>query len=366
MALVDSALPPCNQSQGGGPLRIAFFSAEWCIGPQIALGGSDYWRLALPAAKLFENGWDVIFARNLAESPEGRIYVQDTTGNWRDDRDIIVLQRWMGEGTAERILKAREAGQIIVNEIDDDYWNFPEGHVSMSTSDPELNKASNREHYRESVAASSLITVSTQYLADELSGWGPPVKLIRNYVDGEFWRPQPPGDYVGWVGGLPWRGKDIELLADTVVPWLRERKQFFYHGGAVPDLKIEDRLGYDRVATRSLCGIAQYPRLWEPIRVALCPIDDTPFGRAKSWIKGLEAGCRGVPFIHSAHAEYEHLGAGLCVREPDDWAKHLEALEDPVFYEEQREASIAMAKALDITQNWSIWAETFQEATATV
>lgn len=360
MTATDSPPAPGLLGVGGTP-RVAYFSADWCHGPQINLGGSDYWRLALPAAKFYENGWDVVFARNLAEGPgdDNRIYVQDPSGAWRDDRDIIVIQRWMGSGTAEKIARARAAGQIIIQDVDDDYWRMPESHRSRKTVDPVLNKDANYEHYREIIAASSLVTVSSQYLADELAAWGPPVKLVRNFIDASSWQPQAPGDYIGWVGGLPWRGRDLEILRDTVIPWMCERQLFFYHGGAVHDMHIEDRLGYDRVNFRLLTDVATYPWLWEPLRVALIPIEDSPFGRAKSWVKGLEACARGIPFIHSPHAEYEALDVGLCARTPQDWVDHLEALQDPDFYGAQCARNRARAEELSIDHHWQAWAQVF-------
>lgn len=345
------------------------FSAEWCVGPQINLGGSDYWRLALPAAKLYENGWDVKFARNLAEGPDGRLAIQNTEGEWLQDRDVIVIQRWMGEGTAERILRAREAGQIVVSEVDDDYWNFPEAHAARTVTDPKVNASSNREHYRASIEASSLITVSTPYLAREIEAWGPPVKVIRNYIDCDFWPLRPPGDFVGWVGGLPWRGNDLQLLRDTVVPWLRARGQFFYHGGDVTRFHpgsagIDAKLGYERVTTKALCSLFEYPGLWEPLRTALIPMEDTPFNRSKSWVKGLEAAARGVPFIVSDHAEYRELGIGRLVETPEDWGRHLDELEDPDVYAAEVAANRERAEELDISRHWRDWATVLREGVA--
>lgn len=363
MAATQSS--PLSEREGGDTPKVGMFSAEWCIGPQIALGGSDYWRLALPAAKLYENGWDIKFARNLGEGSDGRLVIQDTEGEWLSDRDIIIIQRWMGEGTAERVLRAREAGQIIINEVDDNYWEFPESHVALGATAPQNNPSANREHYRETVAASSLITVSTRFLADELADWGPPVKLVRNYIDCGFWPLLPPGDFVGWVGGLPWRGNDLELLRPTVVPWLRKRKQFFYHGGSVApsgDASIDKRLAYERVTTRPLAALFDYPVLLEPLRISLVPIDDTPFGRAKSWIKGLEAASRGVPFIVSDHAEYRELGIGRLVQHPEEWVYHLKALEDPDVYAADVTINRKRAEQLDIEHHWTEWADVLTES----
>jgi hypothetical protein len=365
MTTTESPPAPRTSLRGAGETpKVAFFSAEWCTGPAINLGGSDYWRIGLPAAKLYENGWDIVFARNLAENSEGRICVQNPQGEWLEDRDIVVIQRWMGEGTAERVLKARKLGQIIINEVDDDYWNFPESHVARKTSDPEFNKNSNRAHYRETVAASSLITVSTPYLVEQMADWGPPVKMIRNYIDLSWWKPVPPGDYIGWIGGLPWRGKDLELLRETVVPWMRERKMFFYHGGAIPDAQIEDRLGYERVTTRPLATLPEYPKLWEPLKVVLIPMEDTPFNRAKSWCKALEACARGIPFIASDQPEYRELGVGRVAMEPKEWVWHLEALEDPKVYAADVAINRKRVEQLDIADRWTEWADVLQEAVA--
>ncbi len=364
MTTTQSPVPSIAPGTGDTP-KVGMFSAEWCQGPQINLGGSDYWRLALPAAKLYEHGWDVKFARNLAETKNGRLVMQTNEGEWLDDRDIIVIQRWMGEGTAERILRARDQGQIIINEVDDNYWKFPDAHASNKTTDPEVNPNTNREHYRESIVASSLISVSTPYLAQELEDWGPPIAMIRNYIDINFWPLRPPGDYVGWVGGLPWRGNDLQLLRETVVPWMRERKQFFYHGGDVGFLgpkvpSIAEKLDYDRVSTLPLCQMFEYPKLWEPLRIALCPMEDSPFNRSKSWIKGLEASARGAPFICSDHVEYRELGVGRIVEKPEDWIRHLEELSDPDVYASDVATNRARAEELDIELHWERWADLFR------
>lgn len=160
----------------------------------------------------------------------------------------------------------------------------------------------------------------------------------------------------------------MELLRETVVPWLRARNQFFYHGGDVSRMggggHMSERLDYDRVTVRPLTPIFNYVQLWAPLRVALIPIEDTTFGRSKSWIKGLEAAARGIPFIYSAHAEYEELGMGLRVEDPEDWVRHLESLEDPAFYASQAEANLRRAAELDISKNWQRWADTFRDAVA--
>ncbi len=346
--------------------KVAFFHSHWTLGPQINLGASDYWRLALPAAYLYDRGWDVVFARCIAQSKEGIFQVQEPSGDWLDDREIIILQNWMGEGTAKAIRKARRAGQVVIQDLDDDYWQFPENHIAVAGTDPKLRPQFNRDHYRAAIEASSLVTVSTPPLAETLASWRPPVHLIRNYIDLEAWSPSPPGDHIGWVGMTAFRGRDLELLKDTVVPWLRERGKFFYHGGDSTDApSAQEILDYDRVSARKALPVALYQKLWEPLRVALVPIDDTAFGRSKSWIKGLESCARGIPFIASDHAEYRELGVGLLVTNPGDWVKHLEALEDPEFYSEEAERNKAAVEQFSIAKNGDRWAELLESLVGT-
>ena len=53
---------------------------------------------------------------------------------------------------------------------------------------------------------------------------------------------------------------------------------------------------------------AEYPRLWDGVGVSLIPLEDVPFNRAKSWLKGLESCAAGVPDHRLAgFKEYEAL-----------------------------------------------------------
>lgn len=365
--LEERASSPPAPSGGDTP-KVAFFHSYWTLGASIALGASDYWRLALPAAELYRHGWDVILARCIAAGDDGRIVVQDPRGEWHDDRDVIVMGQWMSEGTAERIVAAREAGQAIVQDVDDNYWGLPKDHVAFDGTDPEKRPGYNRDHYREVIAASTLATVSTPAVARLVEPFGAPVTLVRNYVDRDAWGLRSAGDHVGFIGMLQFRDDDLGLMRETVVPWLRERDRFFYHGGDVgdPTISAERALGYDRVTTRPSCPIERYPLLWDPVRVLLVPIRDSAFNRHRSWTKGLEACSAGRPFVASDHAEYWSLGAGRIAKTPEDWVRHLEALEDPAVWEEDVEANRARAEQLTIQEHWTEWADVLRGVTLCV
>lgn len=339
--------------------RVAFFSPLWARKGPLSFGASDYWRLAVPAIALYRDGWDVVFGRAIGPGEDGRLVVQGADGDWHHDRDVIVWHRWMGRDAAPLIRQARRAGQVMVNDLDDWLWGLPEDHPARRVMDPKLFPDYNTENYRAALEASSLITVSTPWLRHAAADFGPPVRAVRNYVDLDAWPEQPPGRHVGWVGSTDGRAEDLRVLRENVVPWCRDRGIAFYHGGAIPgEPLMKDVLGYDQVLSRAVQSIPNYPRVWDPLRVALIPLArDTDYGRAKSWVKALEACARGIPFIASEHPEYRELGAGLIAERPEDWARFLSALDDPAFYAEQASQNRARAEALAISQNWERWDE---------
>lgn len=65
--------------------------------------------------------------------------------------------------------------------------------------------------------------------------------------------------------------------------------------------------------------------------IGLVPLNDIPFNRAKSFIKGLEYTASGIPFVAQALPEYERLwedGIGYLAITPQDWREKVERLLD--------------------------------------
>ena len=120
------------------------------------------------------------------------------------------------------------------------------------------------------------------------------------------------------------------------------------------------------MTVRPATDLPSYPRLWDPLGVALIPIENSSFGAAKSWCKGLEACARGIPIIASAHPEYEALGVARIVRRPRDWVRHLEELSDPDLRAAEGLANRARAQELSITNHWQEWDDALRGVPAEV
>lgn len=376
-------------------MKLGLFSVDWHIvnkgdGTQDAYAqAANYWRLFLPSRELTKNaGYEVVHSFNFEPAEDGHLRVCDPHGTWHDDCDIVVLQRWMHKDGAKITKRARAAGQIIIHDVDDNYWALPKTNISRHYTDPTKYPDFNRDAYWKNIAAASAVTVSTPALANQLSRCGPPVFLARNYIDIDAWQvrdPMSPG-LVGWVGGLPWRGHDVAILKLGIAQFLKDHNLRFYHGGHIDNYAagrqalarfgmtvtaqkesphIADQLGMDRsmVDTRPLCDMSGVPNLWSPISVAMIPLDDTAFNRSKSWVKGLEACAAGLPFIASNLPEYKELGVGRLVRNdrPDEWVGALLDLLEPDTRIAESARNRARAETLSIQQNWQVWDSIYRE-----
>lgn len=339
-------------------------------------GGTYFYRMALPAMELAKHpGFECLLSWAVEPAADGHLRVLDIHGVWHDDCDVVVFQRWMHEDGAAMALRARAAGQIVVQDVDDFFWALPTTNIARTTTSAKTSASFNRDHYRRMIAASSALICSTSTIANGLAGLGVPTFICRNAIDIDRWPVKDPGadGMIGWVGGVPWRGNDLPLLRGILGPFLEAHGLPFYHGGVSDDPhfpKAWEQLGLDtekvRVAHAPIVPIAQYPKLWAPINLAIVPLEDSTFNRSKSWLKGLEASACGVPFVASRLPEYELLGVGRLASTPGEWRRHLEELLDPEVRRAEGLVNRARAEELSIGNQWPQWADALQAAVGTV
>jgi hypothetical protein len=360
-------------------VKIGWFSTDFSFEPvpgqpgarTTTWGGTYHYRMAVPAAALEQHtSIECVLAPAIETAPDGHMRVMGVDRQWHDDCDIVVVQRWMHADGADRARKAIAAGQVVVNDVDDQFWALPTTNIARKTT--EARDDFNRFHYRKMIAASSAVICSTPAIAGALSRLGPPVHVCRNAIDIGRWRQHDPGadGMVGWVGGVAWRGNDLPLLRGVLGPFLERHGLPFYHGGNSDDRNVPrawDQLGLDTtrttVAVNPIVGIREYPTLWDPINLAIIPLEDSTFNRGKSWLKGLEAAACGIPFVASRLPEYQLLGCGRLAKTPGQWRQHLDDLTDPDVRRVEGAANRARAEELSIDRQWSQWADLFASLT---
>jgi len=301
----------------------------------------------------------------------------DLDGNDRDARiewgfDIIVMQRWMHRDVSADIGRARAAGQVIVNDIDDHFDAIPPTNQAFHATHPARNADENVAHYREILRHSDLITCSTPFIARWYERYAPTC-VIRNAVDMREWETHPHREppVLGWVGATAFRGGDLEVAAGAIAETLATglyAPQFHHAGDHSSHKPAHSLLGLPAasVTTTPMAPIHKYPALLQSIDVGIVPLNLISFNEAKSAIKGMEYAAAGIPFAATETPEYAWLrdthGVGVTVRQnrQRSWVGALRQLADPEVRAAEAARQREAIAALDIGQHWREWEQAYQ------
>jgi hypothetical protein len=354
-------------------VRIAFVSADHYqseSGP--APGGSGWARVHQPAGALDQyGGHEVYIGVGVAGRRDGALIPIDEQNRplTLEPTEVIVLQRWMHHLAPAHIAEARAYGQVVINDVDDHFdWIHPHNRAFEST-DPVLHPDVNRAHYALAIAASTVATCSTPYLAGHYRAKGTRVRTLRNMVDLPAFarspvRPVSTGLVVGWCGATPWRSGDLETLADVLPGFLEEVDGTFVHHGTIgpDDTSAYDMLhipAHRRGPSRSLVPVIDYPGIVSGFDIGIVPLADHPFNRAKSSIKSFEYAAAGIPFVAADLPEQRWFGGGPLARTPTGWLHGLRSLVDPARREQVAERAYLRVRAQDIRVRWHEWEDTY-------
>ena len=364
-------------------MRVAYICVDYGFGqysPEPKAGGSCYARCVLPARGLTENGHFGEWYTGLRIEKDGRMAPcranhgpegvrnldgEAVPGPW----DIIVLKYLMHPQLVEHTLAAREAGQIVVQDVDDDMWRITASNDARDRTDPVRHPEWNRMNLLEGLKVASLVTVTNTYLEQALrrEGVETPIAIIPNTIDLREWVRQPVAEHVtrmGWIGMTGFRNNDLEQVGPGVRMFLERNKHItFVHGGARPDhqpahkaLKVPS----NRMEVRQQQPMDRYPRLWDWLDLAIAPIAPIEFNTAKSPIKIMEGSAAGVPMLASDFGPYRDWGAVHLVPEKREWDKRLEMMLD---YDTRRTWEAVQYERVskeDIQIRWTDWADTYE------
>lgn len=326
-------------------------------------GGSGWARLGQYLPYLRAAGHEVVTGV-LWQEDDTCLVVEDADLT-RHFPDIILSQRLMHGGLDKAYEVGRQAGQIVVNDIDDWYWGLSPDNEAFLHSHPKYNLKENTTFYKRSLMRSSHITVSTPYLQQRISDWYKgPITLLPNYVDVSRFTPVTITDTtvpdVGWAGSTSHRSGDVETLAGILPPMARAGKIKLVHAGDfVNSPSYASKLGCEEeLVARKIArtGAEDYPSILQ-FEVGVVPLRDTSFNEAKSYIKGLEYAAAGIPFVAPKFGEYNHLhqmwsrgdrASFFVAKNPQQWVKHIEALRNPIVRRECQKALLSLVKQHDI------------------
>lgn len=286
--------------------------------------GVGYYRMRVPFEALHLRGHAIGYHHDLQWKP-GK----------RPPNHVLVGQRISNAGPSMR-WQASKGDLRRVFEIDDDILNIDPTSAQARAyyAAPGL-----LERLRENIRSADAVTVSTEYLADVVTGeYGvkAPVYVVPNCLEPEVFDLAPVEQAgpvtVGWYGSPTHRG-DFEQIRRPLGRWF----------AAHPDVPVV----MGGVDYGHLLGVEADTRPWRSIwknpitymagidvQIGLAPLANTQFNRCKSDLKALEYGARGIPVIASDVEPYrryvEHGVTGFLVTHEREWAEALDALTSDV------------------------------------
>lgn len=274
--------------------------------PQISWRPLDIWRpqpvvLAHPADVFGCGHYRVIQPFNaLSEAglvdgalSQGLMHAVDLE---RYSPDVVILQRQIGDERLEAMRRMKAFSSAFkVYELDDYLPNLPMKSAHRSKMPKDIVRSLKR-----GLSLVDRFVVSTEPLADALSGYHPDIRVVHNRLDPRWWgqlpasaRGQSRKPRVGWAGGASHTG-DLELILDVVKELAAEVEWVFF--GMCPDsLRPYVHEFHPGVA------INLYPRKLAELNLdlALAPVEENLFNECKSNLRLLEYGACGYPVVCS-------------------------------------------------------------------
>lgn len=358
-------------------MKIGFATNDWSRvldsrGHPI-IGGSGYIRIGQYISPLQQLGHEAIIGV-LANDPKKGIFgVYSWDGKVAYDFDVIVMQRYMHMDVVPDIKKARSAGQIILQDVDDWYWGLSPKNHAKQMSDPIVNKTENIVWYKNIIQVSDGVITSTPFLNQKISKWNETCRMHGNYVTLSRFRENKIHTNIqnkytlGWIGSTAHRSGDLEILR----PYSTAISKFatWHHTGHMSNGVhpfFWDEVGINRTEVSVHPFVAPYDlQTGMNFDVGIVPLTNIPFNHAKSYIKGLEYAAACVPFVCSWSPQYELLveehGIGELAKRPKDYVKLLKKYLDVGYRKEMAMQNRKRVKKFDISNGVSNYISTITQ-----
>jgi glycosyltransferase involved in cell wall biosynthesis len=288
--------------------------------------------------------------------------------------DAVILQRDFPrfvEPCAQVLMHARRQNKPVIYEIDDLLPALPESHISW----PDLSWVLHPLLW--TVVEADGVVASTSRLRAALLPLNPHIQVLPNYLDDRLWSfsqplekgPQQPV-VIGYMGGQT-HTADLEMITPVLRRILDEysgRVTLRFWGAAPPaELGENPAVEWHRLEILDYSEFVRYFSA-QTCDIALAPLADHPFNRAKSAIKFLEYSARGMSGVYSRLDPYESLVVsgenGFLACGEQEWFEALSRLiADPAL-----RLQVANNAQHTVRQNWLLsghaqeWPETYTAA----
>ena len=323
------------------------------IGLPFAPDGSGYHRFYLPFAHLTAN------SRHIFGLPAPGVKIGQPAPADMEDIDVLVMQRpAFARGMRQFDRLAGHVARVV--ETDDDMITVETSNLGHFPLDPRA-----AESVRHCLRAAEMVTVSTPYLAELYAPFNDSIVVLPNYVKaGLLDMPRKRRDKVtvGWQGGTS-HLIDLCAIQDPLRAVLDAHPDADMHWIGVdysPLVRRPCRF------TPWFDDVGEYYKAVD-FDIAIAPLADVPFNRAKSYLKALDAAALGIPVIAQDMEPYRDFVidgvTGYLVRTADEWASRLtELINDKAARDELGAKAYEQAKAYTMQGNWQKWESAYARA----
>lgn len=241
-------------------------------------------------------------------------------------------------------------GARVVLDLDDDIDNVDPSH-------PEYEGLQERLGMRiRMVKMADHIIVATQEIKDSIKHLNPYCTVIPNSIDPAIWKyPNKLKNdgkiRIGWMASGS-HFVDSPIVETILTELIQEYPNVEFHAAGMIRASVKGDRWFHHPGT---VAYDTFPKFYASlgIDIAIAPLVDNPFNRAKSNIKFLEAAMLGIPMVASdvkPYQDIEHGKTGYLASSPSQFKKYLKWL---IENEEKRREIGNNAKQY-VLDNWTI------------
>lgn len=275
-----------------------------------------WYRCHVPGMELLRRGHDVVLYEDV-HSVAGR------------DSDVLVVQATVHPELLKEIARLRALGRLTVYDMDDDPFALhPDNPGQHFWGRPDV-----QEMLIQMLRAVDVVTTTTPELAETLQRFNRNVVVLPNQLPSEHWPKErlPIKDerslVVGWAGSTS-HAPDLWEIHDILLQLLERFSNLEVQlAGARPEWF---RSLHPRMKFLQPVRIEQYAKLISGFDIALAPLIDSRFNRAKSDLKVVEYGMLGLPVVASKTPAYGRFlrngDNGFLAGSSKDWLQRITAL----------------------------------------
>lgn len=271
------------------------------------------------------------------------------------DCSTVLVQRPTSRVLYQTLFALAQDGVEIIMDVDDDLEALGPQHPTWQV----LQRSYEHDsiYPRMTAAFASRVIVSTDALAETYRAFNPSAEIVvcRNRIPASRILtdlPQYSDRTIGWPGAVATHPGDLEELRGAATAL----GEFTIVGeedpGAVPGISTD-------VTYTGRVEFAEWiPALAKHLSVAVVPLRDTRFNRAKSALKAMELAAAGVPMVRNKLPEFERLGIGLGADKPRKWLTIGTKLRfDQLAWEDEQARNLEIIKEETYEKHIAEWAQ---------